>query len=46
MKIEIKKLTYYKIKGFDVIEVGDKSISCINEYLEDEIRKVNKKHTK
>ena len=46
MKTELKKLAYYKSKGFDVIEVRDKNISCIDEYLEDEIRKINKKHNK
>ena len=46
MKTELKKLSYYKSKGFDVIEVRDKNISCINEYLEDEIRKINKKYAK
>ena len=44
MKTELKKLAYYKSKGYDVIEVRDKNISCIDEYLEDEIRKINKKH--
>ena len=34
MKTELKKLAYYKSKGFDVIEVRDKNISCIDEYLE------------
>ena len=46
MKTELKKLAYYKSKGFDVIEVRDKNISCIDEYLEDEIRKINKKNNK
>ena len=44
MKTELKKLAYYKSKGFDVIEVRDKNISCIDEYLEDEIRKISKKY--
>lgn len=46
MKTELKKLNYYKSKKLDVIEVRDKNISCIDEYLEDEIRKINKKHVK
>ena len=46
MKTELKKLAYYKAKGFDVIEVRDKNISCIDEYLEDQIRKINKKYIK
>lgn len=46
MKTELKKLAYYKSKGYDVIEVRDKNISCIDEYLEDQIRMINKKHNK
>lgn len=46
MKTELKKLAYYKSKNFDVIEVRDKNISCIDEYLEDQIRKINKKYIK
>ena len=46
MKTELKKLAYYKSKGYDVIEVRDNNISCIDEYLEDQIRMINKKHNK
>lgn len=42
MKTEIKELAYYKTKGFNAIEARDKNISCIDEYLEDEIRKLIK----
>lgn len=46
MKTELKKLAYYKSKQFEVIEIRDRNLSCIDEYLEDQIRKINKKYNK
>lgn len=43
LKTEKKKMAYYKTQNFCVIEVREKNISCINEYLEDELFKINKK---
>ena len=41
---EKKKINYYKSKGFDVIEVRDCNIDSIEDFLEDQIRKIKKKY--
>ena len=43
---EKKKLAYYKSKDYDVIEVRDNNINCIDAYLDDELRKIKKKVSK
>ncbi len=40
---EKKKPAYYKSKNYDVIEVRDNNINCIDDYLDDELRKIKKK---
>lgn len=46
MRTEKKKVVYYKSKGFDVIEIRDKNIGNIEDYLQDQIRLVNRKYNK
>lgn len=46
MRTEKKKVAYYKSKGFDVIEIRDKNIGNIEDYLQDQIRLVNRKYNK
>ena len=41
---EKKKLAYYKSKDYDVIEVRDNNINCIDDYLDDELRKIKRKY--
>lgn len=41
---EKKKINYYKSKGFDVIEVRESNINCIEDFLDDQIRKIKKKY--
>ena len=35
---------FYKSKGFDVIEVRESNINCIEDFLDDQIRKIKKKY--
>lgn len=44
MATEKKKLAFYEASGFDVIVVRERNISNVDEYLEDEIRKINNKY--
>lgn len=41
---ENKKIAYYKSKGFDVIEVRERNIDSIDDFLEEQIRKIKKKY--
>ena len=44
MAKEKRKLDFYQTQDFDVIEARERNISNIDEFLEDEIRKINKKY--
>ena len=43
---EKKKLDYYKSKNYDVIEVREKNIGNLEDYLDSEILKIKKKYKK